>query len=186
MANAALFSGTLNALLRPGWYSPVFSLDHLGCKYVGRKTMVLKRVGWEPLISKRIGDPVATGLAKATNAWAEYKENREFDRDAIYGYLQTVFDLVQQWKTKGVADERSLEALKRQDFPIKIKADAYARIVCCTSDAGPKFRSKWANVMQWVARRNKKGRSFTEFVKNNGGLNECADNAANDWDPDWT
>ena len=130
-------------------------------------------------------DPVAAGLAPVKKAWDEYQANSEYDKNAVYLYLEPVFDLVQQWKKMGVADEYSLKALKQQDFPIRMKADPYARVIYCTSEAETKMRSKWANVMQWVAKHNKKARPFTDFVTNNGGLNKCAENAAGTWDPEW-
>ena len=132
------------------------------------------------------GDPVAAGITKAKEAWAKYQENREYEKNAVYGYLQVVFDLVQQWKGKGMADEYSLKALKQDEFPSRMKADPYARVIYCSSDDEPKMRSKWANIMQWVAENNRRGRSFTEFVTKNGGLNKCRDNAKDGFPPEWT
>lgn len=121
-----------------------------------------------------VEDPVATGLARARSAWDKYRANADDDRDAVYVYLEAVFDLVQQWKKMGVADEYSLKALKRQEFRIRMKPDPYARLIYCTSEVDAKTRSKWAKIMQWVANHDKKGEPFTEFVKRHGGLNECA------------
>ena len=132
------------------------------------------------------GDPVRAGIAKARKAWDEYQANGEFSRDAVYGYLQVVFDLVQQWKKRGMADEYSLKALKRHEWTIRMKADPYARVIYCSSEAEPKKRSKWAIIMQWVAENNKKARSFTEFVTKNGGLNKCVELAKDGFGPDWT
>jgi hypothetical protein len=132
------------------------------------------------------GDPVAAGIAKARKAWDEYQANCDFNKNAVYGYLQVVFDLVQQWEKKGRADEYSLKALKRHDFPIRMKADPYARVIYCSSEAKPKIRSKWAIIMQWVAENNKKERSFTEFVIKNGRLNKCVELAADYRNTDWT
>ena len=132
------------------------------------------------------GDPVAAGIRKAKEAWAKYQENREYEKNAVYGYLQVVFDLVQQWDKKKLADEYSLKALKQHEWTIQMKADSYARVICCSSDAEPKIRSKWAIIMQWVADNNRRGRSFTEFVTNIGGLNECVKLAAAARHLEWT
>jgi hypothetical protein len=132
------------------------------------------------------GDPVAAGITKAKEAWAKYQENSKYNKNAVYGYLQVVFDLVQQWEKKGMADEYSLKALKRHEWTIQMKADPYARVICCSSDAEPKIRSKWAIIMQWVADNNRRGRSFTEFVTNIGGLNECVKLAAAARHLEWT
>lgn len=132
-------------------------------------------------------DEVAAGIARAREAWKEYQANRKLDRGAVYGYLQVVFDLVQQWEKKDVAVEYSLEALKQAEFSIRMKPDPYARVIYCSSEEDdPQDRSKWAKVMQWVARHNVNARSFTEFVTKNGGLNKCAYLAADDFKSDWT
>jgi len=125
-------------------------------------------------------DPVTTGLTRARKAWDKYQSNADYDRDAVYVYLEAVFVLVQQWKKMEMADKYSLHALKRQEFPIKMKTDPYARLIYCTSEAGPKTRSKWAKVMRWVADHNKKGEPLGEFVKGHGGLNECVDSESLD------
>ena len=134
------------------------------------------------------GDPVAAGIRKARKAWNEYQANSGYSRDAVYGYLEVVFNIIQGWKREGVADEHTLKALKQHDFPIKMKADPFGRLIYCSTGTwdNPKMRSKWANVMQWVAKHNKKARSFTEFVTKNGGLNKCADLARDGFGPDWT
>lgn len=130
----------------------------------------------------REGNDFAVGMKKVREAWKRYRANCDFDRNAIYEYLEVVFKLVQKWKKRGVAEKYSLKALKEHELPGKLKADPYARIIYCTSNADPKARSKWAGIMQWVAKHNKNQRSFTEFVTKNGGLNKCAEG----WDPEWT
>jgi len=140
----------------------------------------------ERVASGQIEDPVAAGLSRAKKARKEYLANVDLDRQAIYLYLQVVFDVVQEWRRLGKANEYSLEALKRHHFPIKMKPNPFARLIYCSSEEDdPKKRSKWAKIMRWVAKHNKKGNSFTKFVTKNGGLNECAENAAHDWLPKW-
>ncbi len=117
-------------------------------------------------------DRVALGVAGATKAWKKYWSNRDYDRDAVYDYLEVVFDVIQEWEE--MADEYSLEAVKRQGFSIRMKPDPYARLIFCSSDTDdPKKRSKWAQVMRFAAKHKEEGESFAEFVKRMGGLNEC-------------
>ena len=132
------------------------------------------------------GNPVVAGIKKAKEAWAKYQKDSKYNKNAVYGYLTVVFDLVQQWEKKKLADEYSLKALKQHEWKIKMKADPYARVIYCSSDADPKKRSHWAIIMQWVAEYNSKERSFTEFVTKNGGLNKCRDNAKDGFPPEWT
>ncbi len=132
-------------------------------------------------------DPVAAALERGRRAWKQYQANREYDKDAVYIYLAVIFDIVRRWKKIGMADRYPVRAIKRHRSPIRMKADPYARMIYCTSNIeDAKTRSKWAKVMRWVAKHNKKGRSFREFVKNNGGLNNCADCASAGFNPDWT
>ena len=142
-------------------------------------------VGKSKSTRSRQQDSVDAGFARARKAWREYEANRKVDKNAVYIYLQAVFDVVQEWKEMGMANEYSLQALKQHDFPIRMKPDPYARVIYCTSEVDAKTRSKWAKIMQWVARSNKRGRSFTEFVTKNGGLNRCAENKAGGGRPNW-
>jgi hypothetical protein len=130
------------------------------------------------------GDPVGTGVVRAVRAWTNYLSNREFDCDAIYIYLTTVFEIIQEWRQEGKAKQYSLQALKRAEFSIRMKPDPYARLIYCTSkEDDPKSRSKWAKVMGWVKKYNKRGHSFDKFVKRHGGLNDCAEMARFDLEP---
>jgi hypothetical protein len=120
-------------------------------------------------------DPIAAAVAKLEKAWDKYQANADYDRDAVYLYLEPVFNQVRKWKRQGVADEYSLIALK-QGMPGRIKADPYLRMLYCSSTKDqPKKRSKWAKVMNWVEDNIKTGELFTEFVKRHGGINKCVE-----------
>jgi hypothetical protein len=129
-------------------------------------------------------DPVAAGVARATKAWKKYWSNRDYDRDAVYGYLSVVFDVMQEWEEAGMAGKCSLAALKQVGSPIRMKPDPYARLILCSSSViDPKMRSKWARVLRYAAESKKQGESFSDFVKRKGGINECAALAAFDTPP---
>ncbi len=150
------------------------------------RTITVRRSGGRKLSEslRPADDPVRAGVIRATRAWKEYVSNREYDRDAIYSYLTTVFEVIQEWRKERKANRYSLQALQRAKFPIRMKADPYARLIYCTSrEDDPKSRSKWAKVMRWVEKYNKRGRSFDKFVKRHGGLNECAEMARFDLEP---
>jgi hypothetical protein len=175
--------GTITQVVKPGGTKQRL-VEH---RFAPRPKTLPPRGIRERVALGQLEDPVAAGLPRATTAWHQYQANVKYDRNAVYVYLQAVFDVVQDWGRLGKASEYSLEALKRHEFSIRMNADPYARMIYCTSaEDDPKKRSKWARIMEWVATHNRRGRSFTEFVKNNGGLNECAENAAHDWLPKWT
>jgi hypothetical protein len=62
---------------------------------------------------------------------------------------------------RGSADEA--RAIRDRDF--------------CTADreiADAKTRSKWSRVLRYALKAKPIGQSLTEFIKSNGGINECA------------
>jgi hypothetical protein len=148
-----------------------------------RKDIIMRKRLLPPgQAKKQVEDLVAAAVARLEKAWEEYQANADFDRDAIYLYLEPVYSRVRKWKRQGVADEYSLIALK-QGIPGRIKADPYLRMLYCSSTKDqPKKRFKWAKVMNWVEDNIKTGETFTECVKRHGGINKCVESES--WDRD--
>lgn len=121
-------------------------------------------------------DPVVATVAMLEKRWDKYQADAGCSRDAVYDYLQPLFDTVQNWQRMRTAGKYSLRALKLHGLPPKMTADPFARMIFATSKKGdPRQRSKWAKVMRRVAIQKEKDESFKEFVKRHGGLNRCAD-----------
>jgi hypothetical protein len=126
----------------------------------------------------RIFDPAVEEdeLAKARMAWTEYQSSRE--RDAVYGYLTAVFEIVARWKEQHRAKaslHRVLSATK-QCGAIRID-EPFAVVICCTSDASKldaKTRSKWSRALRYADRFKPDNQGLAEFIKSKGGINECA------------
>jgi len=58
-----------------------------------------------------------------------------------------------------------------------MKPEPFGILIFCTSDSevvDAKTRSKWSRVLRYAARAKPAGQRLTDFVKSNGGLNECA------------
>src|SRR5213080_4719364 len=70
-------------------------------------------------------------LTRVRTAWEDCQASR--DRNAIYGYLSAVFDLVMWWAAEGRAISRARWALGlcRLDLP---NDEPFAAIIRCTSD----------------------------------------------------
>ncbi len=50
-------------------------------------------------------------------------------------------------------------------------------MIFCTADpkiVDARARSKWSRVLRYAARAKPPGERLTDFVKSNGGINECA------------
>jgi hypothetical protein len=91
-------------------------------------------------------------LIRVRNAWDECQASR--DRNAIYGYLSAVFDLVMWWKAEDRAVSRAPWALQLQRLDLPTD-EPFAAIIRCTSDPGKvdkRTRSKWSRVLRYSAK----------------------------------
>src|SRR6185295_8322582 len=114
-------------------------------------------------------------LTRVRIAWDECQSSR--DRNAIYGYLTAVFDLVMWWAAEGQAVSRARRALRlcRLDLP---NDEPFAAIILCTSDPGKvdkRTRSKWSRVLRYAAEYKTNAEPLAAFVLRKGGINKCAE-----------
>ena len=58
-----------------------------------------------------------------------------------------------------------------------MKPEPFGIVIFCTADreiADAKTRSKWSRVLRYARKAKAVEQSLTEFIKSNGGINECA------------
>src|SRR6266567_2225951 len=99
------------------------------------------------------------------------------DRNAIYGYLSAVFDLVMWWKAEDRAISRARWALRLQNISPSDHDESFTAIIRCTSDptkVDKRTRSKWSRVLRYAAEYKSNSEPLDKFVKRKGGINECA------------
>jgi hypothetical protein len=113
-------------------------------------------------------------LARVKNAWEDCQASR--DRNAIYGYLSAVFELVAWWAAEDRAISRARRALRlyRLDLP---NAEPFAAIIFATADpkkVDRRTRSKWSRVMRYAMEYKPVGEPLAAFVQRKGGINKCA------------
>jgi hypothetical protein len=117
-------------------------------------------------------------LARVRNAWEAWEDcQASRDRNAIYGYLSAVFDLVAWWKAEERAVSRAHWALQlcRLDLP---NDEPFALIILCTSDPGKvdkRTRSKWSRVMRYAIKYKTNAEPLPTFIRRKGGINRCAE-----------
>src|SRR5258706_15761126 len=107
-----------------------------------RQDLLRVRIAWEERI-----------------AWQECQSSR--DRNAIYGYLSAVFDLVAWW----AAEDRAISRAR------------FAAVILCTADrqkVDKRTRSKWSRVLRYSAEYKPVAEPLAAFVQRKGGINECA------------
>jgi hypothetical protein len=109
------------------------------------------------------------------NAWHDCQVRR--DRDAIYGYLTAVFDLVAWWAAEGRALERAHKALRLQSICPFDSEEPFAAIIRCTADptkVDKRTRSKWSRALRYALEYKSDSEPLEQLIKRKGGINKCA------------
>jgi hypothetical protein len=108
------------------------------------------------------------------DAWNQFQENRA--RDAVYGYLEAVFAIVQHYKVRRKTEKLLRRAFEFAGLPFDKNADPFTAVIRCTSEnADSKTISKWARALRCVARGKEPRKGLKTFMKEPGGVNACAD-----------
>ena len=118
---------------------------------------------------------IDTELAEIRRAWRAYQSHNS--RIAVYIYLSSVFAVITRWRHLNCALMQSKAALRLRPNPPQMKPEPFGIVIFCTSDpeiVDAKTRSKWSRVLRYALKAKPIGQSLTEFIKSNGGLNECA------------
>jgi hypothetical protein len=114
-------------------------------------------------------------LFRVQTAWEDCQGTR--DRDAIYGYLSAVFDLVAWWTAESREFERARWALRLQGADPSAANEPFAAVIRCTSDPAKvdkRTRSKWSRVLRYALEYKSYSEPLDQFIKRRGGINECA------------
>jgi hypothetical protein len=114
-------------------------------------------------------------LDRVRGIWDDCQANR--DRNAIYGYLTAVYDLVAWWTAESREIDRARRALRSQRLELSDREDPFAAIIRCTADpakADKRTRSKWSRVMRYAAGYKPVSEQLDQFIQRKGGINACA------------
>ena len=115
-------------------------------------------------------------LTRVRIAWDECQSSR--DRNAIYGYLTAVFDLVMWWAASDRAVSRARWALQLQRLELPTSDEPFAAVILCTADrkkVDKRTRSKWSRVLRYAAEYKPVAEPLAAFVRRKGGINKCAE-----------
>jgi hypothetical protein len=114
-------------------------------------------------------------LVRVRLAWEDCQTSR--DRNAIYGYLTAVFDLVMWSAAEDRAVSRGRWALKLQGVDAPNADEPFAAIILATADRAKvdrRTRSKWSRVLRYAAEYKPVAESLAAFVQRKSGINKCA------------
>ena len=114
-------------------------------------------------------------LERISGAWDDFQESRM--RDAVYGYLDAVFAIVEHYKVRRRTKRLLRRAAKFSGLPLENNADPFTAVIRCTSGNGvdSKTISKWARALRYVAHRKEPRTRLKTFMKEVGGVNACSD-----------
>jgi hypothetical protein len=117
----------------------------------------------------------ARWLEKVSNAWDEFRASRA--RDTVYGYLETVFGIVDHYRTRRRTNKLLRHAFEFAEQPLDKNADPFTAVIRCTCNDSidSKTISKWARALRYVAHCKKPGTPLKAFMTEAGGVNACAD-----------
>ena len=113
-------------------------------------------------------------LEELRHAWDVFQASRA--RDAVYGYLEAVFAIVEHYKMRRKTKKLLRHAFQFASLPFDKNADPFTAVIRGTSgDAvDNKTISKWARALRYVARYEEPGKPVRAFMKEAGGVNACA------------
>jgi hypothetical protein len=114
-------------------------------------------------------------LTRVRIAWEECQASRA--RNAIYGYLSAVFDLVMWWAVEDRAISRARWTLQLQHLDLPTTDEPFAMVIFCTADPNKvdkRTRSKWSRVLRYAAEYKSYSEPLAAFVRRKGGINRCA------------
>jgi hypothetical protein len=117
-------------------------------------------------------------LEKVRDAWDDFQVSRT--RDAVYGFLGAVFEMVMHYKVRRRTTRLRRHAFKFAELPFDKNADRFSAVIRCTcADLGDsKAISKWARALRYVAHCKGPRTRLKTFMKQVGGVNACADKYA--------
>jgi hypothetical protein len=114
-------------------------------------------------------------LEKVRDAWDDFQASRA--RDAVYGYLEAVFAIVEHYKVRRRTTRLRRHAFRFANLPFNNSSDLFAAVIRCTSGDGAdnKTVSKWARALRYASRSKEPAVRLRTFMKEAGGVNACAD-----------
>jgi hypothetical protein len=104
-------------------------------------------------------------LERVRRAWDDCQADRR--RDAIYGYLKAVHDLVNWWSAERCDVDRARRALRSRGLLPWPREDVYAAMIRCTADparADKRTRSKWSRALRYAKMEKDNKEPLAEFV----------------------
>jgi hypothetical protein len=120
--------------------------------------------------SKALKISLRQRLERVSDAWDDFQASRA--RDAVYGYLDPVFAIVEHYKVRRRTKRLLRRAAKFSGLPLENNADPFTAVIRCTCDdtVDSKTISKWARALRYVAHCKIPRIRLKKFMKEAGGV----------------
>ena len=120
-------------------------------------------------------DSLAADLARLRDTWRHVQSSR--GRNAIFLFLNDVFQLVDWWAFENQANERAARALTLKGIAVPKKIEPYRAVI--VASVAPKIVdkrtvSKWSRTLRFAAACKPRKKRLRQFIKEQGGINACA------------
>jgi hypothetical protein len=120
-------------------------------------------------------DSLAADLARLRDTWRHVQSSR--GRNAIFLFLNDVFQLVDWWAFENQANERAARALILKGIAVPKKIEPYRAVI--VASVGPKridkrTVSKWSRALRFAAACKPRRKRLRQFIREEGGINACA------------
>jgi hypothetical protein len=131
--------------------------------------------GREPTAVPFSTEAMQATLLRLQNEWATVQASH--DRDALYRYLASVFELVAWWDQERKAVNRARRALHLRGYSSVREPEPFAAVILCTAardQVDDRTRSKWSRALRYAAEHKDLDEPLRDFIKREGGINRCA------------
>ena len=112
-------------------------------------------------------------LEKLRVVWRQVQHTRQ--RDAVYEFLEAAYGVVIRFNRVG-GGGKLLRKLHRLDHRLKRIQEPYSAVIhyATAYTVDNRTRSKWSRLMRFAERTKKRTKLLEDFIRRNGGINECA------------
>jgi hypothetical protein len=112
-------------------------------------------------------------LERLRVVWQQVQHTRQ--RDAVYDFLDAVYDVVSKFNRTG-SSARLLRKLHRLDRKLRRIQEPYSAVIHFATDhsVDGRARSKWSRLLRHAQRTKKRTELLADFIRQKGGINECA------------
>jgi hypothetical protein len=119
-------------------------------------------------------------LEKVCDAWNDFQASRA--RDAVYSYLGAVFALADRYKGWRRTRKLLRHAFSFAGLSFDETADPFTGLIRCTCDSAIDYKaiSKYARALRYATHCQVPTKRAKKFMKETGGVNECAQRYARD------